>query len=145
MCSQESTNHLLKFLHFIRKHHKLLFFYLICIGNTSFNILQLHQFWIWNLQFQNLLCGCTNNNIVQALADLIPFSGHSDITYRHKSVMQDATPHFLTKIFPFLENPHTISPCNEYFQILLFKLSKVWIIFLPGWSTSIITWWRKRY
>lgn len=94
--SQESTNHLLKSLHFIRKHHKFLFFYLMCKGNTSFNILQLYQFWIWSLQFQNLLCGCTDNNIVHALADLIPFSGYSNTTYRHKSVMEDATPHFLT-------------------------------------------------
>jgi len=29
LCSQESTNHLLNSLHFSRKHHKLLFLYLI--------------------------------------------------------------------------------------------------------------------
>lgn len=118
VCSQESTNHLLKSLHFIRKHHKLLIFYLICKGSTSFNILQLYQFWICrNLQFQNLLSGCTDNNIVHALADFIPFSGHSDthtdINLLHK--MQLHT--FLPKFFPFLENPHTISPYNEYFKI----------------------------
>lgn len=80
VCSQESTNYLLKSLHFIRKHHKILFFYLMRRGNTSFNILQLYQFWIWNLQFQNLLCGHTDNNTVPASADLIPLSGHWDTT-----------------------------------------------------------------
>lgn len=123
--SQGSTNHILKSLHFTRKHHKLLSFYTICKGNTSFNILQLYRFWIWNLQFQNLLTGCTDNNIVQALADLIPFLGHSDTTYWHKNLTQDATPHFLTYIFPISRKPMHNFTLQCMFSKLTLKLSKV--------------------
>lgn len=42
---------------------------------------------------------------------------------------------FSSKFFPFTQNPCTISSHSEFFQIYLSKLSKVWSIFLPGWST----------
>lgn len=94
VCSQESTDDLFKSLHFIRKHHKLLFLYIKC-GNMFFNILWLYQCWIWSLKFQNLLCDPTDDNIVQDLVDLISISVHRDTTYSHKLVAQNATPHFL--------------------------------------------------
>lgn len=42
---------------------------------------------------------------------------------------------FSSKFFPFTQNPCTISSHSEFFQIYLSKLSEVWSIFLPGWST----------
>lgn len=104
VCSQESTNHLFKSLHFIRKNHKLPFLYLIC-GNTSFKTLWLYQIQIRNLSFQNLLCGPTDNNIEQDFMDLTPLSGHRDTMYSHKLGTQDATRHFLIQISPISTKP----------------------------------------